>query len=129
MLDGISFEPYVWTSVADNGDPKTEFLVDPLVEFEYFTYASKFSDIMGGVKQGSDIEKAYSSIQGEDLRQMLVKFLKDKVKEIRNIRMNGKVVTMKKGEVNISAIPSDVAIEMLAAALSKVIVTKEEEKN
>lgn len=135
VIDAVGIEPYEWSSVADTGEQKTVFVIKPLLIFESMKIGGLFQEFLdetGGenANMGAFI-KAFASPKAELFAKALEDFITEKVMEIKNIKIEGKIenVTGDFIKENPNIIPVNVAFEMLSNSLQRINPTQEEAGN
>jgi len=134
VIEAIGIEPYEYIPSEEEGEEvKTSFLLYPLTMFESMKYGGLFQKLISGGSEDEEdfgsIVDAFSTEEGEHFAREFSKFIKIKVKEIRNIKIEGTVKTISGEEINPDIIPFSVAFELFSDAIARANTTKEEEKN
>jgi len=133
----LDLDVYEYSSAADEEDPKTIFVMSPLLQFEYLKMAGTYNTLMkivAGANDETDPEKIlgfFATDEADSFKRMFEKFLSTHVKGIRNIQnpKTGNLMDLGEGEVDINLIPPMIGTELLANALSRVDVSETERKN
>ncbi len=135
MLNAVDLEEYEYISPLDAGDPKTVFVLRPLLQFEFMKYAGIYSAIFDDITVTEDetgftkISRFFATEAGEKLVKVIMEFVDKKLVEIRNICVKGKATTLKGNEIDRNLIDAMTAFELMSDAINRVTPSKEEEKN
>jgi hypothetical protein len=128
----IDQKPFEITLISDTEEPKTVFVVTPLKQFEYLRIASFYQKFFGDMTNENSIEKFVEKISGSDsneLEELVRQFFVAHVIEIRDVKHEGKLATLKKDKINIDILNLQDALEVISQTVARISVTEEERKN
>ena len=128
----IDQKPFEVSLISDTEEPKTIFIVTPLKQFEYLRLASFYQRFFGDITAESSAEKFIEKMSGSEsseLESIVKQFFSAHVTEIRNIKRDGKLVTLKKDQISVDFLNLQDALEIISQTIAKVSVTEEERKN
>lgn len=124
---------------GDTEEPKTVFVVKPLTQFEYMKVAGVYQQCLGDMiedkeeddkKNLNKIVEIFASEKGEALKNVLVDFFKNNIKEVRNIKnKDGNLKTLSADKMNIDMFRPMEIFDILSQSIAGVSPDEEEIKN
>jgi len=131
----LDLDAYEWSSIGDEEEPKTVFMLKPLKQFEYMKIAGVYQKLMSKLNIEDDSDTGalldfFASEDSDKFKLMFEEFLSNKIMEVRNMRdRKGELFSAKQGEFDTGIIPPMIGFEMFSDSISRIDISEAERKN